>query len=54
MLINNKPGRATYLLSKRVSVIDLALFTAELGPLTFEKFLKNTPTLSNHKLIVLR
>ena len=34
LLINNEPGRSTRPISQGISVIDLALSTAELGPLT--------------------
>ena len=34
LLVNNKPGRATQPLSREVSVIDLALSSAQIGPLT--------------------
>ncbi len=34
LLVNNKPGRSTRPISQGISVIDLALSTLELGPLT--------------------
>lgn len=41
LLVNNKPGRATWPSSQEILVIDLALFTVELGPLTLWKFQKS-------------
>ncbi len=34
LLVNNEPGHSTRPLSQGISVIDLALTTAALGPLT--------------------
>ena len=54
LLINNKPGRATRLLSRDVSIIDLALSSPQLGPLTLWEIPEEYPSLSDHELIVLR
>ena len=54
LLINNKPGRATRPLSREVSVIDLALSSAQLGPLTLWEIPEEHPSFSDHELIVLR
>ena len=54
LLINNKPGRSTRPLSQGISVIDLALTTAALGPLTLWKIPKEYLVLSDHELIFLR
>ena len=52
LLINNKPGRSTRPSSHNVSIIDLALSTAELGPLTLWEIPEEYPALSDHELIV--
>lgn len=54
LLINNEPGRATCPLSWEVSVIDLTLSTAELGPLTLWEIPEEYPSLPDHELMVLR
>ena len=54
LLINNEPGRSTRPISQGISVIDLALSTAELGPLTLWEIPKEYPALSDHELILLR
>lgn len=53
LLINNKPERATCLLSKEISVTNLALSTTELRSLILWKIPEEYPSLSNHELIVL-
>ena len=53
LLVNNKPGRSTWPISQGTLVIDLALSTAELGPLTFWEILEEYLALSDHKLILL-
>ena len=53
-LVNNEPGRSTRPLSQGILVIDLALFTAALGPLTLWEIPEDYPTLSDHELILLR
>ena len=54
LLINNKPGRFTWPISQGISVTDLALSTAELGPLTLWEIPEKYPALSNLELILLR
>lgn len=54
MLINNEPGRTTRLASTEVLVIDLALSTIEVGPLTLWEIPEDYPSLSDHELILLR
>ena len=54
LLINNEPGRSTRPISQGISVIDLALSTSELGPLTLWEIPEDYPALSNHELILLR
>ncbi len=54
LLINNEPGRATRPLSHTISIIDLVLFTRELGLLTFLEIPEEYPALSDHELIVFR
>lgn len=54
LLINNEPGRSTRPTSQEISVIDLALSTAELGPLTLWEVPEEYPALSDHELILLR
>lgn len=54
LLINNEPGRATQPLSREVSVIDLVLSSAQLGPLTLWEIPEKHPSFSDHELIVLR
>ena len=54
LLINNEPGRSTRPTSQGVSVIDLALSTVELGPLTLWEIPEEYPALSDHELILLR
>ncbi len=53
LLVNNEPGRATRLLSQRISIIDLAFSTVELGPLTLWEIPEEYPLLSDHELILL-
>lgn len=53
LFINNKSGRTTRSLNREVSVINLALFTAKLGPLTLWEIPEKYPLLSDHELIVL-
>lgn len=53
-LINNESGQATRPASNGVSIIDLALTTAELGFLTLWEIPKDHPNLSDHELILLR
>ncbi len=52
-LINNESGRATRPASNGVSIIDLALTTAELRFLTLWEIPKDHPNLSDHELILL-
>ena len=54
LLINNEPGRSTRPLSQGISVIDLVLTTAALGPLTLWEIPEEYPALSDHELIFLR
>lgn len=54
LLINNEPGRSTRPISQGISVIDLALSTAELGPLTLWEIPEEHPAISDHELILLR
>ena len=54
LLVNNEPGRATRPSSQGISVIDLALSTMELGPLTLWEIPEEYPSLSDHELILLR
>lgn len=54
LLVNNEPGRSTRPLSQGISVIDLALTTAALGPLTLWEIPEEYPALSDHELIFLR
>lgn len=54
LLINNESGRPTRPASGGVSIIDLALSTVELGPLTLWEIPEDYPSLSDHELIVLR
>ena len=54
LLINNKPGRATRPSSREISIIDLAISSPQLGPLTLWEIPDEYPSLSNHELIVLR
>ncbi len=54
LLINNKPGRSTRPTSQGILVIDLALSTSELGPLTLWEIPEEYPALSDHELILLR
>ncbi len=48
LLINNEPGPATRPSSNIVSITDLAIFTAELGPLTLWEIPEEYPALSDH------
>lgn len=54
LLINNEPGYATRPSSHIISIIDLALSTAEFGPLTLWEIPEEYPATSSHKLIVFR
>ena len=54
LLINNEPGRSTRPMSQGISVIDLALSTAVLRPLTLWEISEKYPALSDHELILLR
>ena len=54
LLVNNEPGRATRFLSREISVIDLAFFSTQLGVLMLWEIPEEHPSLSDHKLIVLR
>ncbi len=54
LIINNEPGRSTRPASQGVSVIDLALSTTELGPLTLWEIPEDYPALSDYELILLR
>ena len=54
LLITNEPGSSTRPTSQGISVIDLALSTAELGPLTLWEIPEEYPALSDHELILLR
>ena len=54
LFVNNEPGRSTRPISQGISVIDLALSTAELGPLTLWEIPEEYPALSDHELILLR
>ena len=54
LLINNKPGRSTQPLSQGISVINLALTTVALGPLTLWKISEKYLALLDHELIFLR
>ena len=54
LLVNNEPGRITQPLSREVSIIDLALSSAQLGPLTLWEIPEEHPSYSDHELIVLR
>ena len=54
LLVNNEPGRFTRPLSQGVSLIDLELTTAELGPLTLWEILEGYSALSDYELIFLR
>ena len=54
LLVNNEPGRITQPLSREVSIIDLALSSAQLGPLTLWKIPEEHPSCSDYELIVLR
>ena len=54
LFISNEPGRSTRPSSREVSVIDLALSSIELGPLTLWEIPEEFPSLSDHELIVLR
>ncbi len=51
LLVNNEPRRSTRPVSQ---VIDLALSTPALGPLTLWEIPEEYPTLSDHELILLR
>lgn len=53
-IVNKKRGHATQLLNQEILVINLALFIIHLGSLTLLKILKEYPTLSDHRLILLR
>ena len=54
LLVNNEPGRSTRPVSQGISVIDLALSTTALGPLTLWEIPEEYPALSDHELILLR
>ena len=54
LLVNNEPRRSTWPVSQGISVIDLALSTAALGPLTLWETPEEYPALSDHELILLR
>ena len=54
LLVNNEPGCATRPLSREILVIDHAFSSAQLGLLTFWEISEEHPSLSDHKLIVLR
>lgn len=54
LFINNKPGRATRPMSHGILIIDLALSTATLGPLTLWEIPEEYPALSDHELKSLR
>ena len=54
LLINNESGRTTRPASDGISIIDLALSTAELGPLTLWEIPDDYPSLSDQELILLR
>ena len=53
-LVNNESGHSTRPIGQAISVIDLALSTAALGPLTLWEIPEEYPTLSDHELILLR
>lgn len=54
LLINNKPGCSTWPISQGISVIVLAIFMAERGPLTLWGIPEDYRALSDYKLILLR
>lgn len=54
LLINNKLGRPTRPASQGISVIDLSLSIAELGPLTLWEIPEKHPALLDHLFILLR
>lgn len=53
LLVNNKPGRVTQALSKKILVIYLAPFLAQFRSLILWKILEKHPSFSDYKLIVL-
>ena len=54
LLINNEPIRATRPSSRDVLIIDLALSSPKLGPLTLWEISDEYPSLSDYELIILR
>ena len=52
LFINNEPGRTTRLASKGISIIDLALLITELEFLTLWEMPEESPSLSDHELIL--
>lgn len=53
LLINNEPRCFTQLISQEIMVIDLALFTIILEPLTLWEISEEYPALLDHGLILL-
>ena len=54
VLVNNKLGRSTWLISQKTLIIDLVLSTTKLGLLTLWKIPEEYLALSNYELILLR
>ena len=54
LIVNNSIDLPTWPASQGVSIIDLALTTVELGPLTLWEIPEEYPSLSDHELILLQ
>lgn len=52
LLINTEPGQTTRLISKGISIINLAISITELGLSTLWEMLKEYPSLFGHKIIL--